>query len=216
MGMGNAKVSSTDYSPIILVGLIGLDAVLISWLLFQPLTMQFVYLLQILGLAVVVICLLQHYRFAFLFKPLIVIFAGGLGLLLGCILDYGQFGLQTLSSLCLAPTSGSGPENIIRMASLAPWTHMGMWLSCSVALIIVDHQRGHTTVGCYGGVKHVFCMVGMLFGMWSFEVLPSVWLLFVVDYSAIGPVGLMWLGMSVGLMGSYLIFDARLNRIFLH
>ena len=205
--------SSPNYAYIYLVGLIAINEILIGWLLFLPLSIQFAHLIVVVAIAVGVVATLRHQRFEYFFKPLMVIFAGGFGILLGCILDFGQYGLINLSSLCLTPNNDSSLKIMTRMVSSAPWSHTGMWVGCSVALLMVDDQRARSSFRHCGGLKHLFCLVGMLPGMWSAQLLPSTWISFIVDYPVVGPTGFMWLAMSIGMLVSYFIFDATVSKL---
>jgi hypothetical protein len=215
--MSNRTRRSINPHSIYLIGLIVINTVLTGWLLFQPVTAQLIQLAGILTLTIAVIASLQYFRLEYLLKPLIVIFSGGLGILLGCLFDFGQLGLQALSSLCIAGYYDSSFQNVTQMLSLAPWTHIGMWVSCSLALVIVDFQRGGSAACICSGVKHMFCIVGMLAGMWLVHGFPLNWLSSMLDFSAIGPVGLMWLVMSIGMLSFYVFFDAMMclpNNLF--
>ena len=194
---------SDDYSY--LVSLIAINQVLLGWLLFQPLALRIVYLIGVVTFSVGLVWAIRYYRLTFFLKPLIIVFAGGLGILLGCILDFGQLGLHLLSSLCVAPVNGFGFGNIIKMLTLAPWTHIGMWFSCSLALFIVDYQRGDSLLRSCRGLKHVFCLMGMLLGMWLIQMLQLNWLSFALSFPAVGSVGFMWLGMSIGMVSSFCV-----------
>ena len=155
----------------------------------------------------VVIMVLNFYQVTIPLKPLIIAIAGGIGMLIGSIIDFGQLGLLILKSLCITVVNSNNFESITQMVALAPWTHVGMWLTCSISLLIVDSR--YSPFSLCGGTKHVFCLVGMLLGMLLIHTLPANLLPFYDIY----PVAVMWLGMSAGMLGFYLFYDAVVSVI---
>ena len=213
--MDKTRFLPLQQPDIFLISLIGCNQLLIGWLMFQPVSMQLTGLVLVLAWAIFFVRLIRYFRLVYLLKPLIIIFAGGSGILIGAIVDFGQLGLQTLSSLCIAAESGLNSGQLTRMLVLAPWTHIGMWLSCSIAFLVVDYRPSECLVRHRFILKHAFCFGGMLAGMWFVQILLPGSLFSLTTLSGSAPAGLMWLGMSLGMFASYLLFDALASRKFL-
>lgn len=103
-------------------------------------------------------------------QSLAVMFAaGGFGMLLGCIVDFGPLGLYGLLGLCRSWASSAfwpSPAELWLMTNLMPWACFGMVAGANAGMVLfdaLDHRRtrsvGHR-IGFYG-----VCNAGMLLGM---------------------------------------------------
>lgn len=202
----NLKPFSFDSYQMAVLLMIMIAQVLISWLLFQSKTSLFLYVLCTLMGAVTMVLIINFYQLTILLKPLIVTISGGIGMLLGSIIDFDQFGLLMLSTLCRAVVNSNSLESITQMIILAPWTHIGMWLSCSVSLLIVESR--YPLLSFCNSAKHLLCLLGMFLGMLFIHALPINSLPLFSHY----PVVMMWLGMSAGMFSFYLFFDAIIAK----
>ena len=207
--MSSINLISIRSFSVLFVGLVVISVAIMGWLQIQPLIVQLINLVQTLVLSILLVCILQFYAIERLLKPLIMVTTGGLGMLFGSILDFGQFGFFMLSYLCTFSAESSGLVSIFSMISLAPWTHFGMWLSCWVALVFVEYNPRQTVVHNCLGTKHLICTAAMLPGMWLLHLLPLNWLL-ILD-----PVANIWLGMSMGMSIAYFLLKKQsiINRV---
>ena len=89
------------------------------------------------------------------------------------------------------------------MIQVAPWSHVGMLLGCSVGIAIAgswSEAHHNKVMSCS---KHLACIVGMMAGMWSICAANPEW----STLHTIGPVVLMMLGMMLGMTVPLLIFE---------
>lgn len=103
-------------------------------------------------------------------RSLVVMFAaGGFGMLLGCIVDFGPLGLYELLGLCRSWASAEfwpGTTELWLMISLMPWACFGMLAFGNAGMMLfdaLDHHRARSVthlIGFYG-----VCNTGMLLGM---------------------------------------------------
>ena len=128
-------------------------------------------------------------------------------MLVGCVADFGDYGVFQLASMCVVSGDESAIELVARMFRLAPWTHIGMLVSCSLALVISDHYA--TKPGCKRcqGMKHGLCVAGMMIGILAVNCLPSEWAANFGIGSVFYPVATMWFGMSIGMTASLLLLE---------
>lgn len=179
-------LSNKDLAFLTLVLFIG---GLLSWLLFYSLVVGVVC--SSLALMSAVLCLvLTRWVGVKVLSFVTISAAGALGMLLGCVIEFGQTGLFSLSSLCLTVAEQGGMDAAWRMFLLAPVVHLGMWLGCSIALASSLRSRW---------LDHIFCTAGMVIGMSigaNFSVsafeLPA-------ELLVITTVAWMWIWMSVGM-----------------
>ena len=162
---------------------------LLTWLLIYSLVTAIVY--ASLALMGAVVCLLIFRRAGGVLLGLATISAAGaLGLLLGCVFEFGRVGLFSLSSLCLTITERGGADAAWRMFLLAPVVHLGMWLGCSAALVASRLVRLSS---------HLYCALGMVFGMILGSSIPVASLALPTEYLVLSSVVWMWLSMSLGM-----------------
>lgn len=101
--------------------------------------------------------------------------AGGFGLLLGCIADFGSLGLYGLLSLCRSwSEAGVWPtlEQLSMKMNLMPGAWLGMVLGGNVAMALDALQRRRESIGRTLGT-YGLCNAGMLLGMIVAEPLTT-------------------------------------------
>ena len=160
-------------------------------------------------LVLVVTLLLRHSVLTILAPPLRVCLAGGIGMLVGCIADFGDYGIFNLASMCVVSGDESAIESVARMFRIAPWTHIGMLVSCSLALVISDYYSANLRCKRRESMKHGLCVAGMMVGMWAVIFLLSEWAANFGISSAFYPVATMWFGMSIGMTAPLLLLEYR-------
>lgn len=103
-------------------------------------------------------------------QSLVVMFAaGGFGMLLGCVVDFGPLGLYGLLGLCRSWASSAfwpSPAELWLMTNLMPWACFGMVAGGNAGMVLFDalDRRRAQSVGHRIGFYAV-CNVGMLLGM---------------------------------------------------
>jgi hypothetical protein len=131
--------------------------------------------------------------------------AGALGILLGGVLDFGSQALINLSSIC--SVKGNNPiDGFSTMITLAPWSHMGMWTGCTLALLIVQQCHRPKTNTFVKIIQHGYCFVGMFIGMWLVQSISFD--KFLPEFLVTGmlwPIAQMWLGMTLGMLTALII-----------
>jgi hypothetical protein len=179
--------------------LIFLTTSLLSFLLFHSYNYYLNSLITTITITLAIIFFLRKFSFEYWVQFFVIAVSGALGILIGSFLDFGSQALINLSSICGAGNS-SGVTDVFTMILLAPWTHVGMWVGCSLALFIFQycHQvsgNKHQKVR-----QHIYCFLGMIAGMWLIQKIPVNNLL-PKSYSSatLWPVVQMWLGMSAGM-----------------
>ena len=103
-------------------------------------------------------------------QSLAVMFAaGGFGMLLGCVVDFGPLGLYGLLGLCRSWASSAlwpGPADLWLMTNRMPWACFGMLAGGNAGMALfdaLDRRRAQSVghrIGFYG-----VCNAGMLLGM---------------------------------------------------
>jgi len=103
-------------------------------------------------------------------QSLAVMFAaGGFGMLLGCVVDFGPLGLYGLLGLCRSWASSAlwpGPADLWLMTNRMPWACFGMLAGGNAGMVLfdaLDRRRAQSVghrIGFYG-----VCNAGMLLGM---------------------------------------------------
>lgn len=101
--------------------------------------------------------------------------AGGFGLLLGCVADFGSPGLYGLLGMCRSwPITGAWPtpEQLWAKMNLMPWAWFGMVVGSNASMALgLLHRRAKSAgsaVALYG-----ICNAGMLLGMVAAELLVT-------------------------------------------
>jgi len=138
-------------------------------------------------------------------QSLVVMFAaGGFGMLLGCVVDFGPLGLYGLLGVCRSWASSAwwpSPEELWRMTNLMPWACFGMVAGGNAGMVLFDALDRHRIqpvghrIGFYG-----VCNVGMLLGMMMGEHAVTR-LAFGLEQEAAAAlmVGAMLVGMTAGM-----------------
>lgn len=172
-----------------LLVLVMINGGLLAWLLIYSLVAAIAY--ASVALMGAVLCILVfRWAGASLLGFATISAAGALGLLLGCVFEYGRVGLFSLSSLCLTITERGGVDAAWRMFLLAPVVHLSMWLGCSAALAASHRVR-------LSG--HLCCVLGMVVGMTLGASIPVTSLALPTEYLVFSSVAWMWLWMSLGM-----------------
>jgi len=120
------------------------------------------------------------------------------GTLLGIYADFGRYGLLTAIQIC------QSNDQFIQTLRIAPWTHLGMLLACSAAIMFVQ-KDAFSTKGC---AQHLCCLVAMFVGMWLIKIVPSDAFLTTSQSGIIAslvPLTYMWLAMSLAMATFFLI-----------
>lgn len=208
-------MASSDRSPawivrlpfIISLSLVLANGALLGRLLMQTLMSQLVISGALFVFVLAATLLLRHSVLGILAAPLRVCLAGGIGMLVGCIADFGDYGIFNLASMCVVSGNESAIESVVRMFRIAPWTHTGMLVSCSLALVISDHYSTNLRCKHCQPAKHGLCVAGMMIGMWAVICLSSAWAANFAVGSVFYPVATMWFGMSIGMTAPILLLE---------
>ena len=151
------------------------------------------------------------------FMPVITFAAGGFGMLLGGIADFGQFGLFGLLGLCRSWSSSvfwPGPEQLWLKINLMPWTCFGMLAGGNVGMMVFDalYRRQMRSIGSLIGLYGVG-NAGMLLGMLITE---DVVTRFTIDLGQVLAGSLMVVAMLLGMtlgMSALVAVTSRISRI---
>lgn len=148
---------------------------------------------------------------------LVMFAAGGFGMLLGFMVDFGPLGLYGLLGLCRSWESSAwwpGPAELWRMTTLMPWACIGMLAGGNAGMALFDaFDRRHARpiglrIGVYG-----LCNAGMLLGMAVAEhVVTRLALGLEQELAGVLTVVAMLAGMAAG-MSALLSLAARLPGI---
>lgn len=96
---------------------------------------------------------------------------GGIGLLIGARIDFGPFGLSTLTGWCSVLPALS-LDAVWTKIALAPWTYGGMLVACNLGMALSSHLFGGPATGRRGLVlRFTACNAGMIMGMFLAEAL---------------------------------------------
>lgn len=103
-------------------------------------------------------------------RGVLMVAAGGFGLLLGCTADFGALGFYGLIGVCRSWASGSGaiPERLWDQVELMPWAWAGMLLGSNAAMAWAALHRRARSIARACGI-FTLCNAGMLFGMLAAE-----------------------------------------------
>lgn len=192
---------------IISLSLVLANGALVGRLLMQTLISQLIISGALFIFVLMVALLLRHSVLTILAAPLRVCLAGGIGMLVGCIADFGDYGIFNLASICVISADESAIDSAARMFRIAPWTHVGMLVSCSLALVISDHYSANLRCKRGERMKHGLCVAGMMVGMWVVICLLSEWTANFGIGSVFYPVATMWFGMSIGMTAPLLLLE---------
>lgn len=150
-------------------------------------------------------------------SALVMFAAGGFGMLLGFIVDFGPLGLYGLLGLCRSWESSAwwpSPAELWRMTTLMPWACIGMLAggNAGMALFRAPERRRTRPIAFRIGVC-AFCSAGMLLGMAVAEhVATRVALGLEQDVAGALTMVAMLAGMAAG-MSAPLSLAARIPRI---
>lgn len=101
--------------------------------------------------------------------------AGGFGLLLGCVADFGSLGLYGLLGMCRSwSIAGAWPtlEQLWAKVGLMPWAWCGMVVASNMAMAFgLLHRRAKSAGSALA--LYAICNVGMLLGMVAAELLVT-------------------------------------------
>ncbi len=101
--------------------------------------------------------------------------AGGFGLLLGCVADFGSLGLYGLLGMCRSwPTEGAWPtpEQLWTKLNLMPWAWVGMVVGSNASMALGLLHRRAKSAGSAAALYGI-CNAGMLLGMVAAELLVT-------------------------------------------
>jgi len=70
-----------------------------------------------------------------LYRLMMMLLLGHLGMLLGAAVDFGPLGLLLLASWC-STVDGAGPVALWSKFGIAPWSHLGMLLGCNLGMVL--------------------------------------------------------------------------------
>ena len=133
------------------------------------------------------------------------------GMLIGGFIDFGRYGLLLALEMCQAQANGQ----LFQAIKIAPWTHIGMVLACSIAIVCVQK----TPFKANSCIKHVCCLISMFYAMSLMNLLPGT------SVSDLGnsleifspykwdlvlslmPLTMMWLAMSVAMAVVFFGFE---------
>lgn len=125
---------------------------------------------------------------------------GGLGLLVGARLDFGQMGLAALADLCTT-TLPSWLATLGYRIAAAPWSYGGMLAGCAAGLLLaIPWSAGGYRDGAARLARLLTCIAGMLLGMQVVEQLSlDAWLATANLSAATRMLATMTLGMASGM-----------------
>lgn len=128
--------------------------------------------------------------------------AGGFGLMLGCIADFGSLGLYGMLGMCRSWSAGGiwpTPEQLWAKVNVMPWASLGMMVGGNVGVALgVVHPRARPVGGAFE--TYVLCNLGMLVGMVTAEQLATRLALdFDPTAAGVAMVAAMLLGMILGM-----------------
>lgn len=149
--------------------------------------------------------------------PVAMFAAGGFGMLLGCLVDFGPLGLYGLLEICRSWSANAlwpSVAQLWRMIGLMPWACFGMAAAGTAGMMLFDalHRRRAESVGHRIGFYGV-CNAGMLLGMAITEHVVAR-LTAGLGQAAAGAlmVAAMLAGMTLG-MSALLMLMTRIPRI---
>lgn len=185
-----------------LYGLAGLNVIMVGQILILSWSSILLSVAVILSLTMLIVSTTYHLERPGVVGLMLVCVAMFSGMLIGTLLDFGRHGLLLSLNMCQALASGQFWLAILK----APWTHVGMVLGCSMAMVLVQ-KNALNRLSCF---KHGCCLIGMFIGMWLFSFLP---LDFIIDSNqwsfalSVMPLTAMWLAMSFATAVVYLAFE---------
>lgn len=197
------------------------QALLLTYLLWLNAAESLLFIL-LMGLPIALACyvLLTHAgdkRQVYL--PVVMFAAGGFGMLLGCLADFGPLGLYSLLGMCQSWSSSSfwpSTSQLWLMIALMPWACFGMLAVGTAGMMLFDalHHRRAQSIGHRIGFYGV-CNAGMFLGMVITEHVTTR-LATGLGQAAAGAlmVAAMLLGMTLG-MSALLAVASRISRISL-
>jgi len=140
---------------------------------------------------------------------------GGIGMLLGCMVDFGPLGLYGLLSVCRNfPLGVGGVEVYWQKLQLSPWTYAGMWLGANLGMLLSRRDIGLAQESITGQLRIMaVCNLGMLAGLLPAEFLITQLVNLSWQVSAAGLMVLaMLLCMSAGMVVVLWWHDRFFNR----
>lgn len=105
---------------------------------------------------------------------MLMVAAGGFGLLLGCVADFGPLGLYALVGMCRSWSTAAWPtpEQLWAKMNLMPWAWVGMAVGSNAAMAFgLLHRRAASARGALA--LYGVCNLGMLLGMLAAELLVT-------------------------------------------
>lgn len=135
----------------------------------------------------------------------VMLAAGGFGMLLGSVVDMhhaGSHGLLSHNHTAPLSLSWLGLEQLWSKLQLAPWMYLGMFVGGNLGMLLFDAIRRESTLALHNGLSmYAVCNVGMLFGMLLGEnIAAALASYFNPLWAAVSMLGFMLLGMVVGMV----------------